>query len=527
MQARSRRTFRAAWAVVLLLAAPAVAGCLGPKPEPVSHTDGDTPGVAAGPLPPVPDFVWTPSRPLAGQTVQFLDRSTDPDDAIAKRTWKLPDSSTLEGDRASFTFRDAGTFGIRLTVQDASGLNASLDKQVVVLPLNGTPLDGSGSLPSGPRSHVVVALVDTGINPYHDLYRSAPLGDPGAMLEGYPVDAKPLALTLGSDYGADRKADETLWGKTELNQLYYFPGTRIVGGISFGHDSFSNSAANDIPVLDEDGHGTATSSRVAMMAPDAWIVMVEAGASSLEDAIAWAANQPWIDVISISIGPLADLPTSQEGDPGTHAAWGAGKIVFTAAGNEPTLSPTSPLSGPVWVVSVGAALPDKGGEPGTAAKGMDIVSDYDPETADFDSVNGTQPRSGTSFSTPTAAGVVAEALYLARDAAGWSRGLADGKLVGGNGPGLLADGLTNAELRDAMNGVAVYWDVTRWGPSGLSLPILPVAPWVQMGWGYVGPDEVATLSQVLLSGTVPTKGPDAQAYMGAVMSLRESLWGPA
>lgn len=512
--------------VLLILLGGALAGCTAPPPadppptEPVDRTDAPPP--SSGPnRPPVAAFDWSPLQPRVGETVTFTDRSTDADDGVAGRVWQASDDFTSRLARATHAFLTAGEFTVRLTVSDRAGATNMTEHKVRVL----APDAVRDEAPGGPRPHVVVAVVDTGINPYHQAFRASRPA-PASYIPGYPANATSMPLTLGPDYAADVKADDALWKALKVGELRYVPGTRIVGVISFGLSTYQNAAANTVPVLDEDGHGSCTSSRVALSGPDVDIVMVETGPVELDQALAWASSQPWIDIVSVSIGPLFNLPLQWPGYVGdanpTKAAWDSGKLVFAAAGNDPSLSITSYLSGPQWVVSVGGALPQDSGDPATASKAMDVVSDYRPSCADHDSVDGVHERAGTSFGTPTVAGAVGQALHAVRAQVGWLGGTTQASMVPG-GPGLLADGLTNAELRAAMNAVAHYWETGRWSLN-FSAPIAP-APWVQMGWGYIGPDDGAALAQVLLAGTLPEKPAEAQTYMDAVQIARIQMWG--
>lgn len=510
-----------------------LSGCLSPPApgpaEPVEPTQEPVDEPPAGPnLPPVARFDWTPDPGIAGQAMVFVDRSSDPDDGIGGRVWEFPDGVTSPMARVTHVFGQPGRYLVKLTVSDRGGQTDTAAREVLVVAV------GQGTLPPhedlGPRPHVVVAVVDTGINPYHEVFRSAePWGPPASFVEGYPPEAEPLPVTLGKSYAEARKADEGVWAQAQVGRLYYVPGTRILGAISFGLSTFGNAAPNQVPVLDEDGHGTATSSRVALSSPHALLVMVETGAEELDEAIAWASTQPWIDIVSISVGPLGNVPAQWPATRlgalrlATLDAWKSGKLVFAAAGNEPTLSATSYISGPPWVVAVGGALPEGQGEPGTASKAMDIVSDYAPLCARHDSTDASERRTGTSFAAPTAAGAVAEALHQLRSEQGWPRGIVEGKLLGGSGTGLLQDGLTNAELRGAIEGVATYWDTADWQPA-VGLPIAP-APWLQMGWGYLGAGDASGLAHALRSDEVSEKPGEARLYMASVMAFREFMWG--
>lgn len=521
-----------------LLLTVALAGCLGaPSPAPAdglapaSEGDGhdhthDAPPAAGGPnQPPVARFDWAPDPGIAGAPILFTDRSTDPDDGIGARLWEFPDGATSQFLRPNHTFAAPGRYLVKLTVSDKGGLTHTAAREVLVIAPGQAPPEARD-----PGAQVVIALVDTGINPYHEVFRLAQaLPPPASFLEGFPADAIPLPITRASTYKAARAADEGLWASVEVGKLYTIPDTRIVGAISFGLGSFGNAAVNSVPILDDDGHGTATASRAAAAGPDVLIVMVESGAQELDEAIAWASNQPWIDVVSVSIGPIANVPAEWPAYKldalrlATFDAWSQGKLVFAAAGNEPSASVTGHIAGPRWVISVGGALASGRGDPGTSSKAMDIVSDYEPSVAMHDSLDGMEPRPGTSFSAPNAAGAVAQAVHDLRARTGWTRGIEGGKLIPAAGPGLLADGLTNEELRTAMEGVARYWALAEWGPLA-GLPIGP-APWVQMGWGYLDGADALPLAEAAWSGTIPAKPDEAHAYMAGVEATRMAMWG--
>lgn len=163
-------------------------------------------------------------------------------------------------------------------------------------------------------STAVVALTDTGINPYHRVFRdTSPLAyrHPSTYIPGFPKDAKALHLSLDAPtYKAAVKQDCELWKNVELGQLYWFPGTRVMGITFEGTGIDTCRGAGHI--LDNHGHGTMTASRAAAAGygacPECRIVMIQ----GFDDGIEWAAdNADWIDVQSNSWGPFtpAWLPT--------------------------------------------------------------------------------------------------------------------------------------------------------------------------------------------------------------------------
>ncbi|MEA2446860.1 MAG: hypothetical protein QOK47_497 [Actinomycetota bacterium] len=163
----------------------------------------------------------------------------------------------------------------------------------------------------------VVALIDTGVNPYSVAFRDkSPLAykHPSTYIPGYPADAEALRLHLDLPYEEAVKKDAAKWATVTKSKLYWIPGTRIIGAISFGAggvscpsvsvppvNGYTNGDCKEHTILDDHGHGTMTASRAAgspnSLAPTARIVTIEGlGAKS----VTWAADAGWIDVQSNS-----------------------------------------------------------------------------------------------------------------------------------------------------------------------------------------------------------------------------------
>lgn len=190
-----------------------------------------------------------------------------------------------------------------------------------------------------PTADAVVAYVDTGINPYHVVFRDdSPRAyeHPSTYLPGFPEDAEALHLTLDAgSYEAAVAADcESVWQQVETDKLYWFPGTKIVGAISFLAPSpavCEPGGVSDAKILDSQGHGTMVASRgtgdgygacpdcriVAVQFPTS-IPILDPGSSTepAVEAIRWAAdNAEWIDAQSNSWGPFVPAwdPTGAAG----------------------------------------------------------------------------------------------------------------------------------------------------------------------------------------------------------------------
>ncbi|MCA1814596.1 MAG: S8/S53 family peptidase [Halobacteriales archaeon] len=172
---------------------------------------------------------------------------------------------------------------------------------------------------------VTVALIDQGVNPYNADFRDdSPLArqEPCTYLPQYPCGVPALQLSLDEpDWQTAFAKDAAVWAGVQRGQLYWIPGTKIVGAISLGNGGVNCDDPVDAPpvptvlgvaglrtgcgaetrIMDDGGHGTMTASRSAgnshSLCRECRIVEVEGlGAASLR----WVADQPWIDVTSNS-----------------------------------------------------------------------------------------------------------------------------------------------------------------------------------------------------------------------------------
>ncbi len=281
------------------------------------------------------------------------------------------------------------------------------------------------------RSFVVVAVPDTGINPYHDDF-SLPADDdlqsvpPWEYIAGYPQTSQPLELMLDSPSYEDAVAeDQAAWNGVEQSKLYHFPGTRIIGAYGVPTQEINT----DPPILDDNGHGTASTSLVAggihgfNRDVDTLIVAVQGW------TLEWVHEQPWIDVISNSWGYTANVSgLGNEDKPMSRAATEAGKVVAFAAGNgasslglacDRTVSTIDHAAGPPWNLVVGAVSPKNQQDHCWHSIPPDVSSygSFVP-AADWRSIDGERNFSGTSSATPLVAGVVADQILEARRAFG-------------------------------------------------------------------------------------------------------------
>lgn len=405
------------------------------------------------------------------------------------------------------------------------------------------PLSSGGAIPrvrpaTQRDKHVVVAVVDTGINPYHSFFRAPALSaHPSRWLPGFPRSAETVRLSVGgSDYAAARAADAAAWGSLERStyddatdefaeRLYTFPGTRVVAGISFGEYADEPLLGPPVtrPVIDDDGHGTH-SAGLALGAnlPEAdgnvLVVMVEVEPGSFDTGIKWAARQPWIDAISVSLGTRANVPVpapngvtgSKAGTPwDTREAYASGKPVFVASGNgvsstgvapDKCTTYTSPYVGPVWVTRIGAASAGQGSPTYWHCVPVDATARTNVASAAHDSTSASYAASGTSASTPNAAGHWAKLMLAAR------RG-----------------GVRVSRLR------ALEYLLHAAAPppvaAGASDPSAYPVSLADQGYGLIDARAVNLATTALLAGSGPAARPETAEWFAEDRVIRIELWG--
>jgi PKD repeat protein len=102
----------------------------------VSHFTSLTLLVLAPPdIPPTARFSFTPTNPVAGQTVTFDgSASFDPDGSVQSWTWSFGDGFLGFSSITFHTYANSGNYTVTLTVRDNAGLFSSASMSVPVLP---------------------------------------------------------------------------------------------------------------------------------------------------------------------------------------------------------------------------------------------------------------------------------------------------------------------------------------------------------------------------------------------------------
>jgi hypothetical protein len=435
---------------------------------------------------------------------------------------------------------------------------------------------------------VVIALIDAGVNPYSPAFRDrSPLAHkhPSTYIPGYPKDAIALKITLDEPFDEALAKDEALWAGVARGKLYWFPGTRIVGGISFGGGGCPNPEApppsgtvsgvpcKDHLILDDNGHGTMTASRSggapASLAPNARIVEIEGlGAQGVR----WAAESGWIDVQSNSWLSLVPQPVPQ--DTTEAFAEAATKMLTLAASGNGTAfilgaAPTPSFvlaTAPAGVILVGAH--DNGKMAVWSGSPPHVVADgYAGMTAIFNSVEPMRPdpiACCSSASSPYAAGGAAAIISEARRILGSHETGMEGGIVACGRPGVVASGpladgdLTLSELREVFFHTAeahpaegrddgeIHWagdprapELTPYGPGDnpfcIGCTTMPIdwatipgegeAAYPLVGYGGINERSVALALDVLRGKADVPSRPNADQQFEADQTLRGLLSG--
>jgi hypothetical protein len=390
-----------------------------------------------------------------------------------------------------------------------------------------------------PAARVVVAAIDSAINPYHGFFHH---GGDGPYADTPPSAVTPevlaelgvgpdqvLHLTRTGDMDADLAADADQWARVEPGVLYWFAGTNVLG------ISFDGSTDEPLkPTSSKNAHGVGVTAAVLEANPDAVTILVE-GIS--DDSEEWAFTHPAVDIVTTSYGMPASPPVPYHLHRSYTGVVGNGKLHFGAVDNSPALSQPDSTGGPWWSIGVaGFQEESTGGRQVLSGTASDFVGNFTQQLPYcMDCQEGRREVAGTSFATPTAAGTTSAAILAARQAVGHRGGIVERD---GIDRPLMVDGSrdgepfsrTNWEVRRALEEAAVYPGLADWDPTAdahpldaAALPVLDAAPWATTGWGLVTADpERAVVPELLAHLGVagePTRTKSADACLANTINL--------
>ena len=366
------------------------------------------------------------------------------------------------------------------------------------------------------RNYSVVAPVDTGINVYHDHFRTNETF-PEWLLDGLGVTMT-CDLTFSGTWQERYEADkETCWDNINSTDIVYFPGTKIIGTTPDDN--------TEIPILVDpsDGHGTAVTGAVLDANPDAIIFFVEGFSDA---AVLAAANQPLVDIISTSFGPIGSIPVPGIEDATEIAVVQEKKIHTGAADNSPSPAVQDSTAGPPWSIGI-SGYAEEGDDQKETMSGSypDIAADWTQVLPNHDDIDGYHETSGTSFATPRTAGLLSKVIqHLRTESGDFSSGadpnLRSGYLVNGDDMNI-----SQAQIRDALNLSAWYPSFNTWDPLSGTTPVSPVAPCTQIGWGVVNESNVEPMINHLNGNLIqPERPSDVTLCMETNQEIRETYW---
>jgi hypothetical protein len=366
------------------------------------------------------------------------------------------------------------------------------------------------------RNYSIVAPVDTGINVYHDHFRTNETY-PEWILNGLGVTMT-CDLTFSGTWQERYEADkETCWDNINSTDIVYFPGTKIIGTTPDDN--------TEIPILDDpsDGHGTAVTGAVLDANPDAIIFFVEGFSDA---AVLAAANQPLVDIISTSFGPIGSIPVPGIEDATEIAVVQEKKIHTGAADNSPSPAVQDSTAGPPWSIGI-SGYAEEGDDQKETMSGSypDIAADWTQVLPNHDDIDGYHETSGTSFATPRTAGLLSKVIqYLRTESGDFSSGadpeIRSGYLVNGDDMNI-----SQAQIRDALNLSAWYPSFNTWDPLSGTTPVSPVAPCTQIGWGVVNESNVEPMINHLNGNLIqPERPSDVTLCMETNQEIRETYW---
>lgn len=118
---------------------------------------------SGGNQPPQADFTWSPSNPQVNQTIQFTDRSTDPDGYITSWRWDFGGRGASTAQHpGNISFTTSGNFNICLTVTDNRGASNSTCRTIQVSQPKQPPVARASANPTSGNVPLSISFSSSG-----------------------------------------------------------------------------------------------------------------------------------------------------------------------------------------------------------------------------------------------------------------------------------------------------------------------------------------------------------------------------
>ena len=184
-----------------------------------------------------------------------------------------------------------------------------------------------------------------------------------------------------------------------------------------------------------------------------------------DEAVLAAANQPLVDIITTSFGPIGSVPVPGIEDATKVAVVQNGKIHTGAADNSPSPAVQDSTAGPPWSIGI-SGYAEEGDDQKETMSGSypDMASDWTQILPNHDDIDGYHETSGTSFATPRTAGLLSKIIMNLRNefndsSSGADPLIRDKYIINGTN-----FKITNDDIRDALNMSAWYPSYSTWDP---------------------------------------------------------------